>query len=179
MADEKFRGKRYPEVLRARGAVRTWALRRRSDGARWEAIETELAQQHDTVRRCCLSAPPLASRALVPVKVVEDSVRERSRCSSTGTDGRRPIDCAGAGRCEDAGIATNSGACRTSTAPSFETATPGVPCRPVRRCNMCERDKMLEEESRLRTLKPFLPSSTRQFPARAGSEVVSGWSIRP
>jgi hypothetical protein len=75
MAVEKGRGKRYPEALRAR--VVSWALRRRNDGAGWEEIKRELAQQHDTVRRWCLSAPALTSRELIPVKIVDAATPAR------------------------------------------------------------------------------------------------------
>jgi hypothetical protein len=70
---EKGRGQRYPEQLRRR--VMVWAAGRRAAGASWEQIKRELGQRFDTVRRWCVTEASSSprSRALVPVRVVDDA----------------------------------------------------------------------------------------------------------
>ena len=74
-AHEAGRGKRYAPELRVQ--VLAFAESRRSDGASWAQIASELGIHLGTLVRWSKSAEPQPSRALVPVHVVPDA-RERT-----------------------------------------------------------------------------------------------------
>ena len=74
------RGKRFDPALRAR--VIGFAEQRRSEGASWMAIATELGACFETIRRWCVAAPAPAAMVsspparIRPVRVVAEPAIE-------------------------------------------------------------------------------------------------------
>jgi hypothetical protein len=70
LAHRPGRGKLYEPKLQS--AVVEFAQKRRSEGASWKQIATELGLRFETVRRWCMSAG--SARLLKRVEVVGDAV---------------------------------------------------------------------------------------------------------